>query len=189
MSCADLMHGTHWSGQDLAAWWVSEKLDGCRAWWDGRALWTKSGQRAHLPTGWAQALPPVPLDAELYAGPGSVYACGAALKHGHYTPAMRLHVFDSPGSTSNHSPSREASAEDWPQRLHRAALALARAGTPQHIACIVPHSQATSTAQALALMAQVQQRGGEGLMLRRPGALYRPGRTDQLLKLKRHPDA
>ena len=36
-------------GIDVSAYLVSEKLDGVRARWDGRALWTRTGTRIDAP--------------------------------------------------------------------------------------------------------------------------------------------
>jgi len=44
--------------------------------------------------------------------------------------------------------------------------------------------QVDSTASARALMGKIVAGHGEGIMLRRPGSLYRNTRTDDLLKLK-----
>ena len=45
---------------EVAGYLVSEKLDGVRARWDGRALWTRSGHRIHAPArfthGWPRTM-------------------------------------------------------------------------------------------------------------------------------------
>src|SRR5690606_22702892 len=57
-------------GIDVAAWLVSEKLDGGRARWDGRALWTRSGNRIDAPGWFTRGWPPQPIDGELWIGRG-----------------------------------------------------------------------------------------------------------------------
>jgi DNA ligase len=80
----------------IAGWFVSEKLDGIRAFWDGgcsrgwpasevpwantakddrltkeviaTGLWTRYGHVLRAPDGWLDRLPAVPLDGELYLG-------------------------------------------------------------------------------------------------------------------------
>ena len=54
--------------QDLAGWWMSEKLDGVRAYWDGRTLISRLGNRFHAPDWFLDGLPDVPLDGELWIG-------------------------------------------------------------------------------------------------------------------------
>lgn len=72
----------------IAGWFVSEKLDGQRAFWDGgitrgvpvsevpwagggttaTGLWSRYGRVILAPNWWLDCLPPVPLDGELYCG-------------------------------------------------------------------------------------------------------------------------
>ena len=52
---------------DPAGWWVSEKLDGVRASWDGKVLRFRSGRTLPAPAWFLAALPPVALDGERLA--------------------------------------------------------------------------------------------------------------------------
>src|SRR3954468_4744940 len=56
------------NAQDLAGWWMSEKLDGVRAYWDGRSLISRLGNRFHAPDWFLEGLPEIPLDGELWIG-------------------------------------------------------------------------------------------------------------------------
>src|ERR1700689_623869 len=56
------------NAQDLAGWWMSEKLDGVRAYWDGTALISRLGNRFHAPDWFLAGLPEIPLDGELWIG-------------------------------------------------------------------------------------------------------------------------
>lgn len=56
---------------DVAHYWVSEKLDGVRASWDGKALQFRSGNPVPAPQWFVDALPRQPLDGELWLGRGS----------------------------------------------------------------------------------------------------------------------
>ena len=58
------------SGTDLADWWVSEKYDGVRGFWDGSALRTRGGERIAAPPWFTAGWPATPLDGELWAGRG-----------------------------------------------------------------------------------------------------------------------
>lgn len=83
---------------DISGWMLSEKLDGCRAFWDGgitrgklcsevafantekdsrylhqpraTGLWSRYGKAIQCPDWFLDSLPPTPLDGELYAGRG-----------------------------------------------------------------------------------------------------------------------
>ncbi len=39
-------------GMDVSGWFMSEKLDGVRAYWDGRQLLSRQGKLVWLPPGW-----------------------------------------------------------------------------------------------------------------------------------------
>src|SRR5258705_13173354 len=56
------------NAQDLAGWWLSEKLDGVRAYWDGKSLISRLGNRFHAPDWFVEGLPEIPLDGELWIG-------------------------------------------------------------------------------------------------------------------------
>jgi DNA ligase-1 len=58
---------------DPTGWYLSEKLDGVRAWWDSkeRALYARSGNRIWTPDFFTAGLPSdLDLDGELWAGRG-----------------------------------------------------------------------------------------------------------------------
>lgn len=48
--------------------WMSEKLDGIRAYWDGNKLWTRKGREISLPQEFFENFPKIPLDGELFMG-------------------------------------------------------------------------------------------------------------------------
>src|SRR5213080_903258 len=50
---------------DLVGWWMSEKLDGVRAYWDGRQFLSRQGNLYHAPDWFVEGLPGVPLDGAL----------------------------------------------------------------------------------------------------------------------------
>lgn len=56
------------TGVDLDAYWVSEKLDGVRGYWNGTELLTRGGHRIETPPWFTQGWPSQPLDGELWMG-------------------------------------------------------------------------------------------------------------------------
>ena len=65
-----LLANVYRPGMPLADYWVSEKYDGVRGYWDGHTLRTRGGEtvaaRAWFTAGW----PATPMDGELWAGRG-----------------------------------------------------------------------------------------------------------------------
>src|SRR5713226_10281764 len=53
---------------DPQGWWLSEKLDGVRAYWDGKQFLSRLGNLFHAPDWFVAGLPDMPLDGELWLG-------------------------------------------------------------------------------------------------------------------------
>ena len=54
------------NAEDLTDWWMSEKLDGVRAFWDGKRFLSRQGNEFHAPDWFTAGLPETPLDGELW---------------------------------------------------------------------------------------------------------------------------
>lgn len=159
---------------------ASEKFDGVRALWDGRALRFRSGRPVPAPAAFTAALPPAPLDGELWLGRGRFDALsgivrseapdGAAWRQVHYQ------VFELPGAEGS-----------FAQRAQRIRDVVAQSAMPQ-LHAVEQHTVADRAALN-AHLAKVLAQGGEGLALHRADAPYQTGRSDVLVKLKPHLDS
>lgn len=165
---------------DITSYLVSEKLDGVRARWDGRALWTRSGNRIDVPEAFTRGWPAQPMDGELWLGRGRFQEISdlvrALRRNDRAWRPVRFMAFDLPGDSSH-----------FAKRTLRlqALVASARSINLGHI----PQRHLTSRALLDARLAAVIAEGGEGLMLHHALGPYRAGRSDFLLKLKRGQDA
>ena len=87
-------------GVALADYWVSEKYDGVRGYWDGRQLLTRSGQRIAVSDWFVADWPATPMDGELWAGRGqfqkALSTVAQQLHHDKAWRGMRFMVFDLP---------------------------------------------------------------------------------------------
>lgn len=170
MNTTDMQHGKDWTGQNLAGWLISEKMDGCRMFWDGAKAWTRQGNEIRIPAAWRNALPGgVALDGELFSAKGLLQASLAVRLGWSYFAGCEFVVFDAPGA-----------AGGWLNRLEAARQYIGGG-----LVRVVDGWVASSTDQVLAAMQAVQARGGEGLMARHPELNTAPGRTSRLLKVKR----
>jgi DNA ligase-1 len=171
MNEAQMTLGVDWQGQDVTGWYLSEKLNGCRAYYDGERFWTRGGNVVDCPKWFMRGLPQgVPLDGEIYAGVDGLQEASNAVRFGgrHFTKACRFYVFDAPGEAGN-----------WPERMTCGAL---HAGGAVRF---VPITVCRSMEHLRGVLAAVQRRGGEGIMLRNPTTVrYEAGRTRNLLKVK-----
>ena len=164
---------------DLTQYWVSEKFDGVRAYWDGEKLWTRHGNIINAPAWFTGQLPQVALDGELWAGRNRFeFASSTILDAEPVDAAWReLHfmVFDLPKNP-----------EGFAQRL--STLDSMRNHLPPFVQ-IVPQRRFSDREQLFDELHRVVAMGGEGLMLHRGDSIYRGERSDDLLKLKPARDA
>jgi DNA ligase-1 len=164
----------------LADYWVSEKYDGVRAYWDGQQLWTRHGHVINAPAWFTAGWPDHPLDGELWAGRNRFTAASsAAAKDGADNAAwreMRYMVFDLP-----------AHAGTFDQRLPELAHALSTRAIPW--LQMVAQRKVNDDTVLHTLLRETVRAGGEGLVLHRGASLYRGERSDDLLKLKEQLDA
>ena len=175
-----LMLGKNWQARlDPSAYLVSEKLDGVRAFWDGQVLRFRSGRLIAAPRWFLDALPPTALDGELWMGRQSFDRVSAAVRRN--TPmdeewqALKYMVFDLPGTPGT-----------FAERSVQIVSVVGAVGVPwmQPLSQLRGTDAATLQRQLLALVAE----GAEGLMLHQANALWTPGRSDSLRKLKAVPD-
>ena len=165
---------------DVPAYFVSEKLDGVRARWDGRALWTRGGHRIATPPDFTQGWPATPMDGELWIARNRFDVVSGIARSTRPDPAawdaVRFMVFDLPAHTG-----------PFGERVAAMRTLVTRTAHPQ--LRMVEQTRFASRAALDAHLAQVVAAGGEGLMLHHADARYGVGRSNALLKLKPHDDA
>lgn len=164
---------------DLSGWWMSEKLDGVRAYWDGRQFLSRLGNRYHAPEWFTAGLPDVPLDGELWIDRKKFQRTVSIVRRqdrSELWKEVRFLVFDAP-----------ASGGPFEERL--AFLERALAGADLKFAQPHEHVACKDLEFLRAELARVESLGGEGLMLRQPGSTYVAGRSSTLLKVKSFRDA
>lgn len=176
-----LMQASPWRQvPDLAAWWVSEKLDGMRGFWDGHALWTRSGKPIHAPAWFTEDWPTTPMDGELWSGRGQFERTVSIVRQqqtkGGGWRELRFMVFDLP-------------AHPGPFDARLAMLTSLLDQPAQPWLQTMKQVRVPSQSQLRQRLAQVVSEGGEGLMLHHGQALYRGERSRELLKLKPLDDA
>jgi DNA ligase-1 len=164
---------------DLSSWWMSEKLDGVRAYWDGRRFLSRLGNELFAPEWFVEGLPDHPLDGELWGGRKLFQRTVSTVRRqdrGEAWREIRYVAFDLPHLR-----------EPFEARLEALAGIVSRVGK----AHVEAHAQ--SRCESLDALREelrrVEALGGEGLMMRRPGSMYEVGRSHTLLKVKSFHDA
>jgi DNA ligase-1 len=164
---------------DVTGWWLSEKLDGVRAYWDGSQFLSRLGNRFFPPSWFVEGLPKTPLDGELWGGRKLFQRTVGIVKRQDQSPLWKdlLYViFDAP-SFDGVFEERMAHCESL---VGGGAHAYARVHA-QHACKGIDHLKEE--------LARVEGLGGEGLMARRPKSRYEAGRSNSLLKIKTFHDA
>ena len=164
----------------LDRYWVSEKLDGVRAYWDGERLRSRKGNPINAPPWFVAHLPRVPLDGELWMGRGAFERLSGAVRRQRPDDAqwreIRFMVFDLPSSPAT-----------FDRRLQRLREMFETVASPY--VALVEQFRVSGHAELMERLERVVAGGGEGLMLHKGSSLYAAGRSDDLLKLKTHEDA
>lgn len=165
---------------DLTGWWMSEKLDGVRAYWDGTRFLSRLGNQYHAPDWFIAGLPKdVILDGELWAGRKKFQRGVSIARRQDKSDDWReltYVIFDAP-------------AFDGPfeRRLEHVRTLVEASGS--RFAVWHPHEVCSGLDHLRGELARVEQLGGEGLMMRQPGSRYEVGRSWTLRKVKTFHDA
>jgi DNA ligase-1 len=168
------------SDLDVSAFYVSEKLDGVRAYWDGNRLLTRSGIPIDVPDWFTRDWPAVPMDGELWGGRSTFEQTSGTVRSRKAPDEawrfIRYCVFDLP-------------SEPGPfEHRWRALRSLGEATRAQTLA-IVEQARVRDVAELKARLWEVERQGGEGLILHRADSRYVGARTGDLLKFKSYADA
>ncbi|TYZ68447.1 hypothetical protein PybrP1_004306 [[Pythium] brassicae (nom. inval.)] len=162
---------------DPVGWWISEKLDGVRAYWDAskRVFLSRNGNVYPAPDWFTAGFPDdVDLDGEIFGGRGQFqFTVGIAKTDGSkHWDQLVYKVFDAPS----------LAGKAFEERMKAAQQLTARTGSS--FIEWVEHTKCASLAHLDDVFAAIETLGGEGLMLREPRSLYCEGRSSSLLKIK-----
>lgn len=167
--------GSWYSEVDAKNWWVSEKLDGVRAYWDPekKVIYSRNGKPYSVPEWFTKNLPNEFLDGELWHGRQEFQKTSGIVRH--KTPnnedwkEITYKVFDLPKSP-----------EVFEKRLEKLEILLKDIPQVQ----LVKHWKCFSNEDLFKDLEKYEDLGAEGLMLRQPGSKYEGKRSKTLLKIK-----
>ncbi len=167
-------------GTDVTQFLVSEKFDGVRAVWDGKAFHSRAGNVINAPAWFIKGLPKMPLDGELWLARGKFEALSGAVRKDlpvdEEWRGISYLVYELP----------EASGT-FQARAKRITEIVKLANIP-HLKAVTQF-KVNDEAALNAKLKQIVALGGEGLMLHKADATYVTGRSDVLVKLKLRYDA
>ena len=156
---------------DPTGYWMSEKLDGVRAIWDGTDFRTRNNNILHAPDWFKAPLPKERLDGELWLGRDMFEKTMSIVRRLNPNGGWKditFRIFDAPDANGGF--------EDRQDHLNGLTL-------PPHAQVVIQFKCLGKHHLEQYLDAIVQQ-DGEGAMLRKPGSLYVARRSSTLLKVK-----
>lgn len=165
---------------NVTSWYMSEKLDGVRAYWDGKKLISRNGNIFKAPAFFTKDFPKTELDGELWSKRGDFSNVSSIVN----TKNIRRHskldlesrwqtltynIFEVPNATG-----------DLLQRLSDVKES-------KYIK-IIKQIEVKNKAQLDNFLKSVEAKGGEGVVVRDGSLNYYTGRNTNALKLKSYTD-
>lgn len=178
----ELLKLSEYKGQNVGGWLASEKLDGVRAYWDGRNLLSRNGKILAAPEAWSAHFPPFALDGELYTARGEFEKIQSIVMD--KTPSVtawsevKFYVFDVP----------EAGGGLLERLSELEKFILQNPQSGQNLK-IIKQVKVKDNAEFEAFAEAIIANGGEGAVVREPNAPYEQKRSKNALKYKKFKDA
>jgi DNA ligase-1 len=159
---------------NVSNWLMSEKLDGVRGYWDGKRLLSKNKIPLHPPAAFVDNFPPFALEGEIWGGRGTFEKTLSIVKkqqaHDGWLK-LKFAIFDVPQATGGFT-QRLKKAKGWFNNH------------PAQFAFVIPQKTIKDKGELRTELQRVEKLGGEGLIVRKPDALYTSGRSREILKVK-----
>jgi DNA ligase 1 len=164
----------------VSQYWVSEKLDGIRAYWDGKHLISRQGNPFSAPHWFTKGFPNMAIDGELWIARGAFEETSGIVRTksggAENWKKVSFMIFDLPASLTTFT--------------HRLTIMEQLVtNSPSLYLKMIPQQKFTNHQTLKIKLDQVIEGGGEGLMLHHINAYYQVKRSHDLMKLKRYDDA
>lgn len=171
----DLLLLETYKDQNISGWVMSEKLDGVRAYWTGKALISRGGYVIHAPESFTKGFPPFELDGELWTKRGDFNHISSvvrdAVPSGEWSE-VTYHIFEVPHVQGG-----------LVERLQKVKPYESK------ILKIIPQIKIRSKRHLQVFLKSIESEGGEGVVVRDPTVAYIAKRTSKALKVKTFQDA
>lgn len=160
---------------ELPKFFVSEKLDGVRAYWDGKNLITRGGHHINAPKWFTKDFPKTALDGELWIGRSQFEKVSGIVRTQSPVDSdwrkVKYMVFDLPKNLSTF------------ENRYQSLRLLVSQNDSRYLA-FVKQFEVQSKKLLNEKLSEIVAKGGEGLMLHRKDSLYQAQRSFDLQKLK-----
>ncbi len=167
-----------YTDQNISGWVMSEKLDGIRAFWDGKNLLTRKGKSINAPKSFTQNFPPFELDGELWTKRGDFEKIQSIVLDevpGVNWREIKYMIFEVPHAKGNFT-ERLVFAKNYIDE-HKLG----------HVE-IIEQKHCKSQPELNSFLESVLSYGGEGVMIKDASKGYFQGRSSSILKVKKAQD-
>jgi len=171
----DLLLLKTYKDQNISGWVMSEKLDGVRAYWDGKHLLSRGGNIINAPAYFTKEYPPFAIDGELWSHRGDFEHIVSIVRD--TIPSddwkeLKHYIFEVPEAEGNLT-----------QRLQKV-----KPYEGKYIV-VLPQLPLQNKQHLQTFLHHIESLGGEGVVVRDPTAPYIAKRSSKALKVKSFLDA
>ena len=163
---------------NVSNWLISEKLDGVRAYWNGKELISRSGKAFAAPIWFTKDFPPFEIDGELWTKRGDfeniISIVNRQSPHDGWKE-IAYHIFEVPNQKGGLL-QRLNILETWLEKNSNDFIK------------IIPQKRCKSSEHLKKLLDEVEAKGAEGLVVRNPDTPYMDSRSNSSLKVKKSSD-
>ena len=157
---------------NVTGWYMSEKLDGVRAYWDGVHLISRGGKIFHVPKFFTKDFPSFELDGELWTKRGDFDYISSVVRGSAYPEnweRFTYNIFEVPHAKGN--------------LLKR----LEKVKETKYLK-VIKQIKIDSQKDIKQFLKEVEKKGGEGVVVRNGNLPYYTGRNNNALKVKSYMD-
>jgi len=165
---------------EINQYWLSEKLDGMRGYWNGKQLLTRQGHVINNPQWFTKSWPNIPMDGELWIKRDYFQQTMSCIRRKLIDElcwqSVHFMIFDLPKHDGTFT-ERITAMKQLTKKINSSYLSM------------IEQFKLTTVEELHQTLNKIVDNNGEGLMLHHGGAYYHIGRTNNIMKLKKHYDA
>jgi DNA ligase-1 len=166
----DLLLLKVYKDQNITGWVMSEKLDGIRAYWNGKELLSRNGKKIYAPKWFIKDFPPFEIDGELWTKRGDFENISSIVRD--KIPSKKwkeitYNIFEVPHMDGGLF-----------QRLSKVK------SYESSIIKIIPQIKIKNKKHLENFLREIESKKGEGVVIRDPNSSYISKRTNKALKVK-----
>jgi DNA ligase 1 len=167
-----------YSDQNISGWYMSEKLDGIRGYWNGKKFYTKNGNIINIPKKFTKNFPSFALDGELWSRRNDFEFIQSTVLD--KTPSTKwekitYNIFEVPNTKG-----------DFLQRLQKAKDWFSK--HPNRNVKIIEQIKCKDEDHLIEYLNSIVTLKGEGIIVKDASKLYHTGRSPYILKVKKFLD-